>query len=61
MGKKRTSSKRISNEIRTELSLKHRFEKIRLRRELKEREEEKDKWVSENLTKERLRATGVLQ
>jgi hypothetical protein len=53
--------RRDLTEIRVHLFLEKKLKKTRTAEELEEREEEKDKWVSENLTKERLRSTGVLQ
>lgn len=53
--------RRQLTENRAHLLLENKLKKTRAAEELEEREEEKDKWVSENLTKERLRSTGVLQ
>jgi hypothetical protein len=62
MSKRSMDAKRLHlTENRAHSLLENKLEKMRAAEELEEREEEKDKWVSENLTKERLRSTGVLQ
>lgn len=53
--------RRDLTENRVHLLLENKLKKTRAAEELEEREEEKRKWVSENLTKERLRSMGVLQ